>query len=170
MRRKRGREGMRRLRAGLVTPHSGGPGIRPGGIMTPPRGARWTGTGANASSQEARTRGLCFRRKPENASRDGAPRGARVPQKGTRHDYEGCATWRSIPSTCSRGEKREDGVPGTAKPRAISHACLPRRSVAKAGCLKFKSAKVERYLNLARSCGAAKSSCGPTGTMPVGFT
>ena len=26
------------------------------------------------------------------------------------------------------------------------------------------------YPNRARSCGAAKSSCGPTGTMPVGFT
>jgi hypothetical protein len=27
----------------LVTPHSGGPGTRPGGITTPLRGARWTG-------------------------------------------------------------------------------------------------------------------------------
>jgi hypothetical protein len=26
------------------------------------------------------------------------------------------------------------------------------------------------YPNRALSCGAAKSSCGPTGTMPVGFT
>src|SRR5665647_1553141 len=49
---------MRRLRAGLVTPLPGGLGSRSAGIRTPPRGARWTGTGANASSQETRTRGL----------------------------------------------------------------------------------------------------------------
>jgi|SRR5450631_551553 hypothetical protein len=47
---------MRRLRAGLVTPPPGGLGTRSGGTRTPPRGARWTGTGANASSPETRTR------------------------------------------------------------------------------------------------------------------
>ena len=35
---------MRRPRAGYADLHSGGPGTRSGGITTPPRGARWTGT------------------------------------------------------------------------------------------------------------------------------
>jgi len=36
----------RRLRAWLVTPLPGGPAVRPRGIMTPLRGARWTGNGS----------------------------------------------------------------------------------------------------------------------------
>jgi hypothetical protein len=38
-------ERARFLRTELVTPFSGAPGIRPAGIMTGLRGARWTGTG-----------------------------------------------------------------------------------------------------------------------------
>jgi hypothetical protein len=45
----------RRPRAGLVTPRSGGPGTRSGGTMTPPRGARWTGTARMALGQRLRS-------------------------------------------------------------------------------------------------------------------
>jgi len=77
---------MRRLRAGLVTPHSGGREPT-GGTMTPPRGARWTGTGANASSQETRTR------EPEIAA-CGAPRGATCRKRHV-HNGTGRAAWRA---------------------------------------------------------------------------
>ena len=48
-------EQVRRPRAWFAATHPGGPGLRPGGTMTPPRGARWTGTGASPRP-EARTR------------------------------------------------------------------------------------------------------------------
>ena len=48
---------VRRPRVWFAATHSGGPGTRSGGTMTPPQGACWTGTGCQASSQETRTPG-----------------------------------------------------------------------------------------------------------------
>src|SRR5665647_507035 len=92
--------GVRRPRAGFASLQSGGLGTRSGATTGAPRGARWTGNGPMVSggpksvsaveaalggptgnrriNQETRTRG--------QKSRDGAPRGARVLQKGTRQD------------------------------------------------------------------------------------
>ena len=134
-----GREEMRRLRAGFVTPLPGGPGNRPGGIMTPPRAARWTGTGRKASSQEARTRRLCLWREPEARSRDGAPRGARVPgdrDAARRKDW--CATRCSIPSPFARGERRDDGAPGAAQiTRARKRALMNTGAGARPSAVSF---------------------------------
>jgi hypothetical protein len=47
------------------TPLPGGPDNPPGGHRTPLRGARWTGTGPIASSQEARIRDLYHWLRPE---------------------------------------------------------------------------------------------------------
>ena len=112
------RDRMRRLRAGLVTPHSGGPGTGSGGIRTPPRGARWTGTGANASSQETRTRG---QKSPRWRAAGRAPLRQRVPALRQARIY-----WmrrvvlhplRPRPKADERPAPagREDGVPGADK-------------------------------------------------------
>ena len=62
---------------GSVTPPPGSPGTRSGGTRTPPQGACWTGTGANASSQETRTRG-------QNSPRWSAGRRGSVGTEATR--------------------------------------------------------------------------------------
>ena len=128
---------MRCLLAGLVTPHSGGPGGPlerhygrsarcSAGLDNLPKGSsgqsvtRPKGGGAKLSEP-----GL----KPGNAgpgteiAANGAPRGARILQKRMRQDGKtGCATRCSIPSGLSRGRKacpreggEEDGVPGPTK-------------------------------------------------------
>src|SRR6185437_3508779 len=135
---------MRRLRAGFVTPHSGGPGAPLGRHYG--RSARsfaglgavqWfpvrelsvpaveaaleTWTGNRTANQETRARG--------QKSRDGAPRGARTLQKRVRQDGKtGAPLGAPSPRLC-REEKEEDGVPGAAKNTGGGAlACRPKRS------------------------------------------
>ena len=123
---------MWRPRAGLVTLHSGGPGTRPGGTTTPPRGARWTGRlgdsrqtpprpgveparGAEAGDE----RGVSWKRGPGIRNRHhGAPRGAAPSQEGANSRKVApigapsprlCEGQRSPPR-----RERKTGVPGAA--------------------------------------------------------
>ena len=98
----------RRLRAGLVTPHSGGPGTRPGGITTPLRGARWTGPSrASAMGRSVFRCGTCgaetapkdetwtWKRGPGNGNRrSGAPRGDAPCAWGAHADKARTEKWR----------------------------------------------------------------------------
>src|SRR5450631_3569657 len=110
---------MRRLRAGLVTPPPGGLGTRSGGTRTPPRGARWTGTGANASSPETRTRGTeiaAVERREARLRRHGgdAPRQAcRAASPAAQGLAPSPRVFRR--SAPSRGRGRDDGLPGAAQ-------------------------------------------------------
>ena len=144
MRRKRGREGMRRLRAGLVTPHSGGPGTRSGGITTPPRGARWTGTvprgfgRAKARQADEANWHRSLEKKPErtpgNADpgtekpRSGAPRGASPLASGEDTPRQACRAaspaaqgasqapaFFGAPRPLTGRDDGDDGLPGAAK-------------------------------------------------------
>ena len=107
---------VRRPRAGFVAPHPGRLGSRSGGITTAPRGARWTGTGANASSQETRTRGreiAAMERRQAPAHRQrcaarlttGAPSGAPSP----RH---------------SRGKEGTTAYPAPQRIGAMTRVCV----------------------------------------------
>ena len=89
--------GMRRLRAGLVTPLPGGLGTRIGRVLWRLRRDCWTGTGHLASSQETRTRG--------QKSRDGAPKGATCPQ-GQVHLKEGAPVGAPCPPSLLRGASK----------------------------------------------------------------
>jgi len=136
---------MRRLRAGLVTPLPGGLGNRSGGTRTPPRGARWTGTVPHGfgrakarQADEANWRWDPSEetgRKPGNADpgirnrRRGAPRGARVLQKGTRQD--GRLVRRSVLHSLGLGPGEKEGpangagttaYPGPQRIRAMTRA------------------------------------------------
>ena len=129
--------GMRRLRAGFVPPLPGGPGNRPGGNTTPPRGARWTGTGRKASSQEARTRGLCLRPRPRARSRSRSA-GKRASQPERRYASPACraaspaaqevsqaSAFSGAPLPSPKGECRggSRGVPGAGQTiRALRRA------------------------------------------------
>jgi hypothetical protein len=144
---------MRRLRAGLVTPPPGGLGTRSGGTRTPPRGARWTGTGANASSPETRTRepkvAAVERREarlrrhggdaPRQACRAASPAAqgtcAKPPRFSALRSLKGARKGRRP----TRGRSNNTGA--HARPFGIRAMALglSRRSAAKAGCLTFKS-------------------------------
>jgi len=62
------------------------------------------------------------------------------------NDQRGVGSGRDVQQPAGEDEQQEVVVPNKLALRRIDQA------------------------NLARSCGAAKSSCGPTGTMPAGFT
>ena len=64
---------------------------------------------------------------------------------------------------------RLHGHHGAGRP---SSAASPHDGERRNATLSARRSALAAYAppNLARSCGAAKSSCGPTGTMPVGFT
>ena len=116
---------VRRPRAGFVTPHSGGPGTRSGGIRTAPPGARLDWDWHSASSQETRTRG----QKSPQWSAEGRP-SARAKRKG--HASQACraaapaaqgasqapaSLGAPLPSLGAKGRPRHDGVPRAAKNR-----------------------------------------------------
>jgi hypothetical protein len=139
---------VRRLRAGLVTPHSGGLGTRPGGTRTPPRGASLEGAGKSVppAVRRGRPKGAALSRRrngPDPGSADPRTeiaamerRVARALRKGRARRKawtDGCAARRSIPSALAGGTdvsaearwakaEREDGVPGAAKNTGAS-AC-----------------------------------------------
>src|SRR5450631_1555741 len=110
-----------RPRARLVTPHSGGPGTRPGGTMTPPRGARCVGP---------RKCGFKKRGPGEQKSpRWSAERRPRSSQEGRGKTEEGSAAWRSIPSQAEGNESKPRRARGILSP-ATGHPpprTTPRR-------------------------------------------
>jgi hypothetical protein len=115
-----------RPRARLVTSHSGGPGTRSGGTMTPLPGAGWTGTGRFASSQETRTRG---QKSPQRS----AERRPRFSQEGRGKTEEGSAAWRSVPSLLAGVELEvSPAARGTLRPATGDphHGRKPRRATA----------------------------------------
>jgi hypothetical protein len=124
-----GRDRMRRPRAGFVTPLPGGPGNRPGGTMTPPRGARWTGTGFTSlvpGSADPGPVSLAYAggAKPRwSAEWRRVHARTRPPQGGI-----GSAARRSIPSFTQRGEegKGNTGVPG-ARTKNTGAVSRPKR-------------------------------------------
>ena len=103
MRRKREREGMRRLRAGLVTPPPGGlgsPSVPTKGDCLEWLDAVRTKGGESRLDQGAKS----FPSAPGSTApgtknrRRGAPRGARAPDNGARHETDtGSASRRSTP-------------------------------------------------------------------------
>jgi hypothetical protein len=111
------------------------PGPRPTDTRIGPQGACWTGTGANASSQEARPGAEPSA--PNGAlarATSGAPRGERVDRK-TRAVQKcaalvGCACRRSAPLASGSTTERACPVPEFRSARAIRHCEEPegRRS------------------------------------------
>ena len=91
--------------------------------------------------------------------------------------YHGATMWRS--SSFATSGRTETRGPTTKSSRTASSPSTRCRKTQRAppapGWRKYLVARPsascgEVQPNRARSCGAAKSSCGPTGTMPVGFT
>ena len=143
------RRSVRRLRAGFVPPPPGRPGTRSGGITTALRGARWTGTGPLASSQETRTQG-------EKSPRWSAGRRPHIVRCAARRKT-GAPSGAPSPRHFGRREKPDDGVPRAAKNRgddARLHAC---HSGARA------SANPESIIPALRSMdsGSARCACVP---------
>ena len=104
-------------------------------------------------------------RHPGRALRQGRdqPRGISREEEGYRRVERFQAKWEPV----RRPETRKNKKSGRRRPdRQIqSPGLVPGDFVG------HVAARTEvRHPNLPRSCGAAKSSCGPTGTMPVGFT
>ena len=141
----------RRPRAGLVTPHSGGPGTRPGGITTPLRGASldWDrstcfGRAKARQADEANWRRSLEKkpgRKPGNAdpgteiAANGAPRGAFPSRKREGHASQACRAATPVAQGVSQtpaflgaplpltGERRTTACPGPVK-NTGDDACL----------------------------------------------
>ncbi len=85
---------------GFVTPHSGGPGTRPGGITTAPQGACWTGTGASLvpGSTDPGTEIAAMERRGARASQD-----APALRKARTNDW--APSGAPSPSHCGGGPK-----------------------------------------------------------------
>jgi len=132
---------MRRPRAGLANLFPGGSGNRPGGTMTLPRGARWTGTGRRRAngrrSLRPRKRGpgaerVAFGSRARAAvARREAPRIRKWMR--ARKEY-GCADWRATPSILSGAKEKEGRLTRAANNRGddarlnVGGACPPKRS------------------------------------------
>ena len=109
---------VRRLRAGLVTPHSGGAGAPPGGtraareeLADGGRLGRPSAATRKARQELSRKRGPAPKKR-----RHGAPRGARVLRQRAHGKTEDWLRLAALhPLGLSEGAGREDGVPGAAK-------------------------------------------------------
>ena len=113
---------------GARNPAPGRPGKPTGGHYDPSASCSLDWDWRKASSQEARTQGLCLR-PSRRRDRDGAPRGARILQKRMRQD--GRLVRHSVlhPLALCEGEERpHEGAGATAYPApqrigAMTHAC-----------------------------------------------
>ena len=101
--------GMRRLRAGLVTPPPGGPG--PPSAPTTRGRLHWLDAARTKAGESLPDRGpgsgsvRARKLRPRGQkSRCGAPRGARVLERGRGKTEDWCAAWRSTP-LAFRGEQ-----------------------------------------------------------------
>jgi hypothetical protein len=141
------------------------PGPRSGGTTAAPRGASldWEPcNGFGSLKHRPPKRGWCQARRNRKAnqetrargqkSRDGAPRGARIPHKGMRQD--GRLVRHSVlhPLGFAERKKRKTAYPAPQRIRAAER-WLAARSAAKAGCLKFESVRGKREARLARRAG-----------------
>ena len=139
----RGRSGMRRLLLRLVTAAPGGPGTRPGGTTTPPRGARWTGP-SRASLGPERFQVLSL--------------GAEDPRK------EGTWTWKRGPGIRNRRQwSAERRLPPIARgkdtPRKRVGRFSPSRSRGLANpCVSRRSAPLRGALNETTASRSAKNT------------
>jgi hypothetical protein len=140
---------VRRLRARLVTSHSGGVGAPPGGHYEPPASSSLTAEPLLARSSDARQpdegnwRGRAdgktdgspkARPGAEGKRRDGAPQGAAILATRIASKRTDAPSGAPSPSIAFRGQKPQDGVPGAAK----NTGDLPRSQI---GCLTFESVK-----------------------------
>src|SRR5664279_655520 len=110
---------MRRLRAGFVTPLPGGPEGPPGGHYDPSASGSLDWNWPQASSQEARATGACAAgASPRCEPRWSTERRPRSPKGSAARRIRMRLIGAPSPHFLRGGRRGEDGVPGTAKPRA----------------------------------------------------
>jgi hypothetical protein len=102
---------------------TGRPGKPTGGHYDPSARCSLDWDWPNASSQEARTRGLCLWQSRRCEPPWSAERRPRSRKESAARLKDWCAAWRSTPSASRRGKKGNTAHPAPQRTRAMTHAC-----------------------------------------------